>query len=119
MRGARFGHVGVRRAVKGVGEFLVDTVGEAVAEAVISLLACLLLGCLVLIAYLSWSFDPRLTIAGAGLLSLLLAHGAWRTFRAAGHGRRRGLAALTTVAFGASAATALFLLLYATDCGCL
>ncbi|MCW1099346.1 MULTISPECIES: lysine transporter LysE [Streptomyces] len=111
--------MGVRRAVKGVGEFLVDTVGEAVAEAVLSLLACLLLGCLVLIAYLSWSFDPRLTIAGAGLLSLLLAHGAWRTFRAPGNGGRRGLAALTTVAFGASAATALFLLLYATDCDCL
>ncbi|MFD6188919.1 hypothetical protein [Streptomyces sp. NPDC060275] len=55
--------------------------GEAVAEAVLSVVACLLLGCLVLIAYLSWSFDPRLTIAGAGLLSVLLAHGAWRTFR--------------------------------------
>ncbi|MFG3164974.1 lysine transporter LysE [Streptomyces sp. NPDC048232] len=111
--------MGVRRAVKGVGKFLIDTVGEAVAEAVLSLLACLLLGCLLLIGYLSWSFDPRLTIAGAGLLSLLLAHAAWRTFRAASNGRRRGLAALTATSFGAAAATALFLLLYATDCGCL
>ncbi|MEU9221102.1 lysine transporter LysE [Streptomyces sp. NPDC048376] len=111
--------MGVRRAARGVGEFLVDTVGEAVAEAVLSLLACLLLGCLVLITYLSWSFDPRLTITGAGFLSLLLAHGAWRTFRAPPSGSRRGLAALTATVFGAAAATSLFLLLYATDCGCL
>ncbi|MEU5143567.1 lysine transporter LysE [Streptomyces sp. NPDC021139] len=111
--------MGFRRAARNVGEFLADTVGEAVAEVVLSLLACLLLGCLVLIAYLSWSFDPRLTVAGAGFLSLLLAHGAWRTFRARQNGRRRGLAALTATVFGAAAATALFLLLYATDCGCL
>ncbi|MCQ4201625.1 lysine transporter LysE [Streptomyces coelicoflavus] len=78
--------MGVRRAARGVGEFLVGTVGEAVTEAV---------------------------------LSLLLAHGAWRTFRAPPSGSRRGLAGLTVTVFGAAAATALFPLLYATDCDCL
>ncbi|MFF8691695.1 lysine transporter LysE [Streptomyces sp. NPDC015144] len=108
-----------RRAAKGIGDFLIDTVGEAVAEVILSLLACALLGGLALIAYLSWSFSPRLTLAGAGLLSLVLAHGAWRTFRPPTKGRRRGLAAVTAFGFTAAAATALFLLLYATDCDCL
>ncbi|MEU3304780.1 hypothetical protein ABZ729_33960 [Streptomyces sp. NPDC006678] len=53
-----------------------ETVGEAVAEVILTLVACVLLACLALIAYLSWSFSPRLTVAGAGLLSLFLAHGA-------------------------------------------
>ncbi|MET9635780.1 lysine transporter LysE [Streptomyces virginiae] len=105
---------------KGVGDFLVETVGEAVAEVLLSLLACALLGALALIAYLSWSFSPRLTLAGAGLLSLALAHGAWSTFRGPGKGRgRRGPAAVTSFAFLLTAATALFLMFYATDCGCL
>lgn len=104
--------MGVRRAAKGIGDFLVETVGEAVAEVILSLLACALLGCLALIAYLSWSLSPRLTIAGAGLLSLFLAHGAWQTFRTPAKGRRRGLAALTAASFTVTAMTALFLLLY-------
>ncbi|MDX3240108.1 lysine transporter LysE [Streptomyces sp. ME03-5709C] len=111
--------MGVRRAAKDVGGFLTETVGEAVAEVIMSLLACALLGCLALIAYLSWSFSARLTIAGAGLLGLLLAHGAWITLRTPATGRRRGLAALTTAGFALTGASALFLLLYATDCGCL
>lgn len=111
--------MGVRRAVKGVGEFLIEAVGETVGEAILSLLACALLGCLVLIAYLSWSFSPRLTIAGAGLLSLFLAHGAWRTFHGPAKGGRRGLAVLTTAGFTLTAGTAVFLLFYATGCGCL
>ncbi|MFG3157356.1 lysine transporter LysE [Streptomyces sp. NPDC048219] len=102
-----------------MGDFLRDTVGEAVAEVVLNLLACLLLGCLVLIAYLSWSLSPRLTIAGAGLLSCLLAHGAWKTFRTPAKGRRRGLAAVTAAGFTGAAATALFLLLYTPGCDCL
>ncbi|MFF8258909.1 lysine transporter LysE [Streptomyces virginiae] len=85
---------------KKVSDFLVETVGEAVAEVLLSLLACALLGSLVLIAHLSWSFSPRVTLAGAGLLSLALAHGAWITFRAPGKGRgRRGLAAVTPFGF--------------------
>ncbi|MGF0164371.1 lysine transporter LysE [Streptomyces albidoflavus] len=111
--------MGVRRAAKGVGDFLVETVGEAVAEVILSLLACALLGCLALIAYLSWSLSPRFTIAGAGLLSLFLAHGAWRAFRTPAKGRRGGLAALTAAGFTVTAMTALFLLLYATGCDCL
>ncbi|BFP50695.1 hypothetical protein SCMC78_05020 [Streptomyces sp. CMC78] len=111
--------MGVRRAAKGVSDFLVETLGEAVAEVILSLLACALLGCLALIAYLSWSLSPRFTIAGAGLLSLLLAHGAWQTFRTPAKGRRRGLAALTAVGFTVTAMTALFLLLYSTGCDCL
>ncbi|MFE0646512.1 lysine transporter LysE [Streptomyces sp. NPDC058877] len=111
--------MGIRRAAKGVGDFLIETVGEAVAEVIFSLLACALFGCLALIAYLSWSFSPRFTIAGAGLLSLFLAHGAWQTFRSPLKGRRRGLAALTTVGFTVTAMTALFLLFYATECDCL
>ncbi|MEV5645987.1 hypothetical protein AB0L67_38745 [Streptomyces flaveolus] len=59
-----------------MGDFLIDMVGEAVAEVILTLVACILLGCLVVIAYLSWSASPRLTIAGAGLLCCLLAHGA-------------------------------------------
>jgi TRAP-type C4-dicarboxylate transport system permease small subunit len=110
--------VGIRRAAKGVGDFLIDTVGEAVAEVVLSLLACVLLGCLVLIAYLSWSASPRFTLAGAGLLSCFLAHGAWQTLRTPVKARRRGLAALTAATFTAAAATALFLLLYAPGCDC-
>ncbi|KOU90122.1 hypothetical protein ADK93_09790 [Streptomyces sp. XY58] len=99
---------------------MVETVGEAVAEVLLSLLACALLGALALIAYLSWSFSPRLTLAGAGLLSLALAHGAWSTFRGPGKGRgRRGPAAVTSFAFLLTAATTLFLMFYATDCGCL
>ncbi|MGW6569727.1 lysine transporter LysE [Streptomyces sp. NPDC054975] len=111
--------MGVRSAAKGVGDFLIETVGEAVAEVILSLLTCALLGCLALIAYLSWSFSPRLTIAGAGLLSLFLAHGAWQTFRTPAKGHRRGLAALTAASFTLVGMTALLLLLYATGCGCL
>ncbi|MCX5409726.1 lysine transporter LysE [Streptomyces sp. NBC_00335] len=106
--------------MKGISEFLMEMVGEAVAELILTLLACALLACLSLIAYLSWSFSPRLTVAGAGLLSLFLAHGAWRTFRDPEKGRRRrGLAAVTTAAFTLAAATGVFLLFYGTGCGCL
>ncbi|WP_240509626.1 hypothetical protein [Streptomyces malaysiense] len=66
--------MGVRRTAKGVGDFLIDMVGEALTEAILSLLACALLGCLALTAYLSWSFGPRFTIAGAGLLGFFLVH---------------------------------------------
>lgn len=98
-----------------------ETVGEAVAEVVLGLLACALLAGLVLVAYLSWSFSPRLTVAAAGLLSLFLAHGAWRTFGNPAKGRRhQGLAAVTTTGFTLAAATAFFLLFYASDsCYCL
>ncbi|MGW2269771.1 lysine transporter LysE [Streptomyces yangpuensis] len=112
--------MGVRKAVKGVGDFLVETVGEAVAEVVLSLLACALLGLLALIAHLAWSFSPRATLAGAGVLSLALAHGVWVTFRGPAKGRgRRGLAAVTSVGFVLTAAVAGFLVLYAPGCGCL
>ncbi|WP_240111258.1 lysine transporter LysE [Streptomyces sp. MUM 203J] len=87
--------MGVRRAAKSVGRFLTDTAGDVVAEVILRLAACALLGGLALIAHPSRSFSPRLTIAGAGLLGLFLAHGAWRTFLTRGRGRRRGLAALT------------------------
>jgi hypothetical protein len=63
--------------VKGIGEFLGEMVGEVVGELILNALACALLACLALIVYLSWSFSPRLTVAGARLLSLFLAHGAW------------------------------------------
>ncbi|MET7275694.1 lysine transporter LysE [Streptomyces flaveolus] len=111
--------MGIRRAAKGVGEFLIDTVGEAVGEVILTLLACLLLGCLVLIAYLSWFASPRLTVTGVGLLCCFLAHGAWQTVRTPAKGRRRGLAAVTAAGFTGAAATALFLLLYAPGCDCL
>ncbi|MFJ8882840.1 lysine transporter LysE [Streptomyces sp. NPDC102402] len=110
--------MGVRRAAKGVGDFLVEMVGEFVLEAVLVLLACVLLGCLVLLAHLSWSFSPSLTVAGTGLLCLFLAHGA-RQVRTPAKGRRRGLAALAAAGFTLTAVTALFLLLYATGCDCL
>ncbi|MEU1076016.1 MULTISPECIES: lysine transporter LysE [unclassified Streptomyces] len=105
---------------KGIGEFLVETVGEAVGEVILSVVACGLLACLVLLVYLSWSLSPRLTIAGTGVISLFLAHGAWRTFRASEKGRgHRGLAAVTTAAFTLTAITAVFLSAYASNCGCL
>ncbi|MFD7709332.1 lysine transporter LysE [Streptomyces sp. NPDC059785] len=110
----------LRKVAKGIGDFLVETVGEAVAEAVLTLLACLLLGCLVGIAYVSWSLSPRATLAGTGLLSLVLAHGAWTTLaRPAKRRPRRRLAAVTAAAFTVTAGVAVYLLLYATDCGCL
>ena len=71
----------VERFWKSLGEFLSETVGEAVAEVVLTLLACALLAALVGIAYLSWSFSPRGTLAGAGVFGLLLAHGAWHLHR--------------------------------------
>ncbi|MEF9914490.1 lysine transporter LysE [Streptomyces sp. P5-A9] len=111
--------MGIRRATKGIAEFLVETVGEAVAEMVLGLLACALLIGLVLTAYLSLSFSPRLTVAGAALLGLFLAHGAWQTFREPVRRRRRGCAAVAAAGFTLAAATAVFLLLYATDCACL
>ncbi|MEV6734384.1 lysine transporter LysE [Streptomyces sp. NPDC051364] len=112
------GAVGVPRAAKGVGEFVIEAVGETAGEALLSRLTCALLAGLALIAYLSWSFSPRLTIAGAGLLSFYLAHGAWQTFRAPAKGRRRGLTALTTAGFALTALTPLFVLVYATGCNC-
>ncbi|MFE7892798.1 lysine transporter LysE [Streptomyces sp. NPDC057412] len=111
--------MGVRKAAKGVGDFLAETAGEAVMEVLLSLLACAVLGCLVLTVYLSWSYSPRFTIAGVGLLSLVLAYGGWHAFRSPGKGRRRGLAALTAAGFTVAAVTALFLLLYGTGCDCL
>ncbi|WP_353945308.1 lysine transporter LysE [Streptomyces sp. HUAS MG91] len=104
---------------KGLGEFLADTLGEAVAELVLTALACALLAVLAGIAYLSWSFSPRGTLAGAGVFCLLLAHGAWRRYRKPA--RKRGpriLAALTTTLFMATTCTAAFLLLYASGCDC-
>ncbi|MFD0354325.1 lysine transporter LysE [Streptomyces sp. NPDC127110] len=109
----------VRRTAKAVGDFVIEVTGEFVGEVILSLLACALLGCLVLAAYLSWSFSPRLTVAGAGLLGLFLAHGAWRTFRGPAKGRRRGLAAVAAAGFVLAAGTACFLLLYGSGCGCL
>ncbi|MFE1560698.1 lysine transporter LysE [Streptomyces sp. NPDC058734] len=96
----------VRRAVKAVGDFVIETTGEFVGEAILSLLACALLGCLALAAYLSWSFSPRLTVAGAGLLGLFLAYGAWRTFRDPAKGRPRGLAAVAGGGVGLGPAAA-------------
>ncbi|MFE2273293.1 lysine transporter LysE [Streptomyces lavendulae] len=111
--------MGVRRAAKGTGEFLTELVGEAVGEVILGLLACALLGCLALITYLSWSFSPRLTVAGAGLLGLFLAHGAWRIFRDPAKGRRRrGLAGVTAAGFTLTAAAGVFLLIYGAGCGC-
>ncbi|MGA5474216.1 lysine transporter LysE [Streptomyces arboris] len=87
---------------------------------ILTLLACAMLAGLALIVYLSWSFSPRLTVAGAGLLSLLLAHGAWKIFREPAKGRgHRGLAAATTAGFTLTAATAVFLLLYGAGCNCM
>jgi hypothetical protein len=94
-------------------------VGEAVAELILTALACVLLACLALIVSLSWSFSRRLTVAGAGLLSLFLAHGAWKTFRDPAKSRsRRGVAAFTTAGFTLTAATGVFLLTYGTGCHC-
>lgn len=105
----------VRRALKKTGEFVIELVGEVVGEAILTLLAVALLGGLGFVAYLSWSFSPRLTLGGAGLLSLLLAHGAWARFRdPARAGRGRRLAAVTSAVFTGTAVTAVFLLLYGT-----
>ncbi|WP_405666631.1 hypothetical protein OG379_32355 [Streptomyces sp. NBC_01166] len=53
-----------------------------------------------------------------GLLGLFLAHGACGTFRVQGR-RRRGWTAVAAAGFTLVAATAVFLLLHATGCGCL
>jgi len=112
--------VGVRKAVKGVAEFLMETVGEVVAEVLLGVLACALVLGLGLGLYLSWSFSPRSTVVGLGVLSLLFAHGGWRTYRDTAEGRRRrGVAAMTTAFFTLTATTAVFLLFYGTGCDCL
>ncbi|MFI7383957.1 lysine transporter LysE [Streptomyces sp. NPDC049813] len=104
---------------KGLGEFLTDTVGDAVAEVVLTVLACALLAALAGIAYLSWSFSPRGTLAGAGVFSLLFAHGVWRLYRKSVPGRgHRVLAAVTTTLVVVTACTVAFLLFYASGCGC-
>ncbi|MFF5619968.1 hypothetical protein [[Kitasatospora] papulosa] len=66
--------MGVRKAVKGVAEFLMETVGEVVAEVLLGVLACALVLGLGLGLYLSWSFSPRSTVVGLGVLSLVFAH---------------------------------------------
>ncbi|MFF6935108.1 hypothetical protein [Streptomyces sp. NPDC008312] len=43
----------------------------------------------------------------------------WQTFREPVRRRRRGCAAVAAAGFTLAAATAVFLLLYATDCACL
>ncbi|WOX26408.1 lysine transporter LysE [Streptomyces solicathayae] len=112
--------MGARRTAKRAGKWPAEQVGEFLAEAILNVVACVLLGSLILITYLSWTWSPRLTVAGFGLFGLLLAHGAWRTFRAPAKslGCRR-TAAVTTAIFTAVAATAFFLLAFAADCGCL
>ncbi|MFJ9330266.1 lysine transporter LysE [Streptomyces sp. NPDC101230] len=86
---------------------------------VLTPLACAVLAAPALIARLSWSFDPRLTLARAGLFGLFLAHGAWAVFRHPPKGRRRTAEALAMAGFTLTAATALFLLFYAPGCDCL
>ncbi|WP_329034343.1 lysine transporter LysE [Streptomyces sp. NBC_00178] len=109
----------VREVVRGVGAFLRETVGEAVAEVVLGVLACAVLAALVPAVVRSWSLSPVSTIAGAGLLSLLLAHGGWNTFREPGRSRaRRGVAAAGTVGFAVAAGLAGFLVFYGTGCDC-
>ncbi|MFE6891002.1 hypothetical protein [Streptomyces sp. NPDC057694] len=110
--------MGGRVTVKGFAEFLADTVGELVAEAVLSVLACLLLAALVGTAYLSWSVSPRGTLIGAGVFSLLFAHGAWSRYRKSARKRgHRALAAVTTTLFVVTTCTAAFLFFYASGCG--
>lgn len=111
--------MGGREAVKGVAEFLTETVGEFVGEVVLSVLACALLAGLVGIAYLSWSVSPRGTLVGAGAFGLLFAHGAWRMYRKSAKKRgHRALAAVTTTVFVVTCCTAAFLLFYASGCSC-
>lgn len=110
--------MGMRGAAKHLGDFLTEWVGETVGGLVLGLLACALLGGLVPAAYLAWSFSPRLALAGAGLFGLVLAHGSWSARRTRAKGRRRGFAVVTTAALAVTGTTAAFLLLYATDCGC-
>ncbi|MFJ7058542.1 lysine transporter LysE [Streptomyces griseobrunneus] len=111
--------MGFRRAAKGTKDFLVEAVGEAVGEAILTLLACALLAGLALLTHVSWSYSPRLTLAGAGLLSLFLAHGAWAAFRDPRKGRRRTITTVAMTGFTLTAATAVLLLFYATGCDCL
>ncbi|MFI8003343.1 lysine transporter LysE [Streptomyces sp. NPDC086010] len=111
--------MGVREVVKDVGDFLLETVGEAVAEVVLGVLACAVLAALVSAVVLSWSLSPVSTIAGAGLLSLLLAHGGRNSFRKPGRSRaRRGAAAAGTAGFAVATGVAAFLVFHGTGCDC-
>ncbi|MEU8538470.1 hypothetical protein AB0C52_00455 [Streptomyces sp. NPDC048717] len=114
------GESNLKVIAKGVGEFLTETVGETLADLILQALACALLVALALVAYLSWSFSPNLTLAGAGALGAFLAYGALSVFRTPAKPRRyRWFAAAGATVFTAVASTAVFLLLYGTECGCL
>ncbi|MGW6392138.1 lysine transporter LysE [Streptomyces sp. NPDC055103] len=97
-----------------VKEFLKETVGEFVGEAVLEITACLLLIGLVALAVWGWSVSPPLTGGAAGTLALLAGYGAWETFRGPARRRRGRLAAFAVGAFGCVALFAYF----ASGCSC-
>ncbi|MFG2429117.1 lysine transporter LysE [Streptomyces sp. NPDC048590] len=68
---------------------------------------------------LSWPLSPPLTVAGGGALALFLVYGAWQRSLIPRKRSRRTIASLSIAGFTPAAATALFLLLYAGECGCL
>ncbi|MFJ7629134.1 hypothetical protein ACIQZN_21835 [Streptomyces sp. NPDC097595] len=111
--------MGARRVAKAIGEQLLEFAMEMVGETILTLLAYLLLGTLLWVAYLAWAVNPRLAVAGATLAGITFTHGAWVTLHGRPKGtRRRGVAAVTTGFFALASGVTLFLALYATGCDC-
>lgn len=114
--------MGAQRVAKSIGKHLGEFAMEAVGELLLGFLACILLGGLTFVAYLSWATNPRLTAAGAALAGIALTHGAWVTLRrrpkSSESAPQRGVAAITTGFFALTSGVILFLAFYATGCNC-
>ncbi|MFJ5830086.1 lysine transporter LysE [Streptomyces sp. NPDC093089] len=100
--------------VRGLWEFLKEAVAEIVGEALLGVLACLLLGGLLLLALWGWSVSPLLTGGGAGLFALFTGYGVWEAFRAPARRRTGRLAAAAVCTSG----YVLVFAYYASGCSC-
>lgn len=100
----------VRKAGRAVGEFL----GEAVLEALLTVVACVLLAGVVFVFLWGWGRSPLLTGGLGGTVLAFLGYGAWEMFRPARSGRRGRLAAAALASFTAAAVFAYF----ALSCNC-
>ncbi|MFF9339619.1 MULTISPECIES: hypothetical protein [unclassified Streptomyces] len=104
----------VVKVVKGIREFVVETVGDLVLEALVCLLLLAVVGGVLVLAALGYSVSPAGTLTAAGLFVAFTGYGAVELFR--GPGRRRP-GRLTTAAV-VTAGTAATLAFLAVECGC-
>ncbi|MFR9755813.1 lysine transporter LysE [Streptomyces sp. TR06-5] len=104
----------VHRALRRIGSFLRELVGEAAAELVLTVLACIILSGLVLAFALGRRLNPLATGGAAGAVLVFLGYGGWELLRPTKPVRRGRLA----VVAGAMFSVAVVVVLYASNCGC-